>query len=191
MSDFDRNVAADRGGYAGSAVAIDAGLRAHMIRVYNYMASAVALTGVVAYLTFTMSVVTNSAGAVTGFTPLGSFLFGGMFMWVVMLAPLGVVFYLSAKIHSMSFSTAHLVLGLCGLVGLSLSSIFFVYSGVDHPRVLHLVGCLRRGEPVRLHDQARSDRLGLVPVHGPDRRGHCVAGEYLPGIQLRCTSRFR
>ena len=49
MSDFDRNVAADRGGYAGSAVAIDAGLRAHMIRVYNYMASAVALTGVVAY----------------------------------------------------------------------------------------------------------------------------------------------
>ena len=77
MSDFDRNVAADRGGYAGSAVAIDAGLRAHMIRVYNYMASAVALTGVVAYLTFTMSVVTNSAGAITGNFPtcssLGNF----------------------------------------------------------------------------------------------------------------------
>ena len=46
MSDFDRNVAAARGGYADRAVAIDAGLRAHMIRVYNYMASAVALTGV-------------------------------------------------------------------------------------------------------------------------------------------------
>ena len=44
MSDFDRNVAAARGGYADRAVAIDAGLRAHMIRVYNYMASAVALT---------------------------------------------------------------------------------------------------------------------------------------------------
>ena len=57
MSDFNRNAAAERGGYAGSAVAIDAGLRAHMIRVYNYMASAVALTGVVAYLTYSMSVV--------------------------------------------------------------------------------------------------------------------------------------
>ena len=45
MSDFDRNVAAARGGYADRAAAVDAGLRAHMIRVYNYMASAVALTG--------------------------------------------------------------------------------------------------------------------------------------------------
>ena len=51
MSDFDRNVAA-RGGFADRAVAIDAGLRAHMIRVYNYMAGGVALTGVVAWFTF-------------------------------------------------------------------------------------------------------------------------------------------
>ena len=50
MSDFDRNIAA-RGGFADRA-AIDAGLRAHMIRVYNYMATAVALTGVVAWLYF-------------------------------------------------------------------------------------------------------------------------------------------
>ena len=47
MSDFDRNVAAARGGYADRAVAYDAGLRAHMIRVYNYMASAVALTATI------------------------------------------------------------------------------------------------------------------------------------------------
>ena len=45
MSDFDRNLAA-RGSFgAGRAVAVDAGLRAHMLRVYNYMAIAVALTG--------------------------------------------------------------------------------------------------------------------------------------------------
>ena len=60
-----------------TGVAVDEGLRSYMLSVYNYMASAVALTGVVAYLTFTMSVVTNSAGAITGFTPLGQFLFGG------------------------------------------------------------------------------------------------------------------
>ncbi len=51
MSDFDRNVAA-RGGFSDRAAVIDAGLRAHMIRVYNYMAAAVALTGVVAWFTY-------------------------------------------------------------------------------------------------------------------------------------------
>ena len=61
MSDFHRNIAA-RGGIA-DRVAIDAGLRAHMIRVYNYMASAVALTGVVAWLCFQSAVVMNDAGA--------------------------------------------------------------------------------------------------------------------------------
>ena len=56
MSDFDRNYAA-RGFGAERAAAIDAGLRAYMLRVYNYMAAGVALTGVVAWLTF------NAAGA--------------------------------------------------------------------------------------------------------------------------------
>src|SRR5262249_62013691 len=50
MSDFDRNYATVRGFGADRAVAIDQGLRAHMIRVYNYMAGGVALTGVVAWL---------------------------------------------------------------------------------------------------------------------------------------------
>ena len=54
MSDFNRNVAA-RGGFAGGAAAVDAGLRAYMLRVYNYMAAAVALTGVVAYATTPVS----------------------------------------------------------------------------------------------------------------------------------------
>ena len=63
MSDFDRNVAAARGGYADRAVAVDAGLRAHMIRVYNYMAAAVALTGVVAWFTFNAAVNTDASGA--------------------------------------------------------------------------------------------------------------------------------
>ncbi len=129
MSDFDRNVAAARGGYADRAVACDAGLRAHMIRVYNYMASAVALTGVVAYLTFTMSVVTNSAGAITGFTPLGSFLFGGMFMWVLMLAPLAMVFFLSFRINSLDAGTARLLFFVyAGVLGISLATILIAYT---------------------------------------------------------------
>ena len=55
MSDFDRNYAAARRGVGTDRAAIDAGLRAHMIRVYNYMAMGVALTGVVAWLTFQMA----------------------------------------------------------------------------------------------------------------------------------------
>ena len=52
MSDFDRNIAA-RGSYgADRAAVVDAGLRAYMIRVYNYMAAGVALTGVVAWLAY-------------------------------------------------------------------------------------------------------------------------------------------
>ena len=139
MSDFDRNVAAQRGGYAGSAVAIDAGLRAHMIRVYNYMASAVALTGVVAYITFTMSVVTNSAGAVTGFTPLGTFLFSGIFMWVLMLAPLALVFFISFRINSLDAGTARLLFFVyAALLGASLSVIFAVYTDASITRVFFI-----------------------------------------------------
>ena len=52
MSDFDRNYATPRTGYRTDQVTIDAGLRAYMIRVYNYMSAGVALTGVVSWLTY-------------------------------------------------------------------------------------------------------------------------------------------
>src|SRR3981081_418453 len=116
MSDFDRNYAtATRSVGAGRAAEIDAGLRAHMIRVYNYMASGVALTGVVAWLTYQMAVVTNASGAITGMTPFGQALFGSPLMWVLVLAPLGLVFFMSFRIQHMQASTARLL--------------FFVYAG--------------------------------------------------------------
>ncbi len=139
MSDFDRNVAAARGGYADRAVAYDAGLRAHMIRVYNYMASAVALTGVVAFLTFQMAVVTNDSGAITGMTPLGQFLFGGMFMWVVILAPLALVFFLSFRIQTLDAGTARaLFFVYAALLGVSLATIFMAYTATSISRVFFI-----------------------------------------------------
>ena len=129
MSNLDRNAAAARGGYADGAVAYDAGLRAHMIRVYNYMASAVALTGVLAYVTFQMAVVTDASGAISGFTPLGQFLFGGMFMWVLMLAPLALVFFISFRIQSLDAGTARLLFfTYAALLGISLATIFIAYT---------------------------------------------------------------
>ena len=97
MSDFDRNIAARRGYGAGQAAAIDAGLRAYMIRIYNYMAAGVALTGVVSYLTFNAAAVTNAAGQITGLTPFGQAIFGGPLMIVLFLGTLGMVFFLSFR----------------------------------------------------------------------------------------------
>ena len=58
--------------FAGTAqqAAIDEGLRAYMLRVYNYMASGLALTGIVALVIAQMSVVTGEAGQIVGLTPI-------------------------------------------------------------------------------------------------------------------------
>ena len=139
MSDFDRNVAAARGGYATDrALAIDAGLRAHMIRVYNYMAGAVALTGVVAWLTFQMATTTTATGALT-LTPLGQALFGSPLMWVLVLAPLALVFFISFRIDKLQFGTAWtLFMVYAALLGISLATIFLVYTHTSITRVFFI-----------------------------------------------------
>jgi FtsH-binding integral membrane protein len=136
MSDFDRNYATLRGVGTDRAVAYDMGLRTHMIRVYNYMASGVALTGVVAWLTFQMAVVTDAAGAITGLTPFGQALFGSPLMWVLVLAPLGLVFFISFRIQYLQAPTARLLFFVyAGLLGLSLATIFMVYTHASITRV--------------------------------------------------------
>ena len=138
MSDFDRNVAA-RGGFADRAVAVDAGLRAYMLRVYNYMGAAVALTGVVAWLCFQNAVVTNEAGAITGLTSFGQMILGGYTPIILMLATLGLVFFISFRIHTLEYTTA---LGLfmlyAALLGAALTSIFVVYTGTSITRVFFI-----------------------------------------------------
>ena len=78
-----------------SSVVMDEGLRAYMLKVYNYMATGILLTGIIALLSFKLSVVTDASGSITGFTSLGNALFFSGLKWIVMLAPLGIVFYLS------------------------------------------------------------------------------------------------
>ncbi len=96
---------------------IDAGLRAHMNKVYGMMSGAMLITGVVAFL-------------VGQNTQLLSLIFSTPLQWVVMLAPLGVVFLLAARINKMSMASAQSVFwGFSGLMGLSISYIFAVYTG--------------------------------------------------------------
>ena len=85
-----------------SEAIIDQGLRAYMLKVYNYMASGVMLTGVIALLLFKMAVVSGPNGEILGLTSLGNTLYNSGLAWVVMLAPLGVVFYMSFGIAKMS-----------------------------------------------------------------------------------------
>jgi FtsH-binding integral membrane protein len=134
MSDFHRNIAA-RGGIADRA-AIDAGLRAHMIRVYNYMAGAVALTGVVAWLCFQSAVVMNDAGAIVGLTSFGKVILGGYTPLILMLGTLGLVFFISFRIHTLQYTTAlGLFMVYAALLGAALTSIFVVYTGGSITRV--------------------------------------------------------
>lgn len=116
-----------------SAAQIDEGLRTYMLTVYNYMASALALTGLVAYVTantpalysllYSFAQTPNGDVVLTGMTILG---------YVVMFSPLALVFFMSAKLRSIKSSTAQMVFWVfAGLMGASLSSILFQYTGMS------------------------------------------------------------
>ncbi|RZJ41058.1 MAG: Bax inhibitor-1/YccA family protein [Brevundimonas sp.] len=116
---------------AGSRVdvTIDQGLRTYMLKVYNLMALGLAITGVAAYAMFSLSVVTNGAGDITALTPLGQAVFGSPLKWVLMFAPLGLVMFLSFRVDKMSVGAAQMTFwAYAGLVGLSLATIFMVYT---------------------------------------------------------------
>jgi uncharacterized protein len=132
MSDFDRNLTA-RSGYRTDQVAIDAGLRAYMIRVYNYMASGVALTGVVSWLTFQAAGGDNiqivGGNQITGLTAFGHAIFSGPLSIILLLGTLGLVFFMSFRINRLQPGTAlMLFMVYAGLLGLMLSSIFLQYT---------------------------------------------------------------
>lgn len=124
MSDYQQRYM--RQGAAARAYEIDEGLRAYMLRVYNYMAMGVALTGVVAYLTANTPALLNV-------------IYGTPLQWVVMLAPLGIVFFFSARINRMSASAAQTTFWVfSGVMGLSLAYIFLVYAGASIARVFFI-----------------------------------------------------
>ncbi len=133
MAEFDRRL--DRASASTRSDVIDEGLRSYMLRVYNYMAIGLAITGLAAVGGYLMSITADPAGAVARLpngvflTQFGYYLFSSPLKWVVMLAPLGLVFLLSARIQKMSVSAAQLTFWIfAGLMGLSLSSIFMIYT---------------------------------------------------------------
>lgn len=120
---------------AQKAAVYDEGLRAYMLSVYNYMASAVLLTGIVAYLAgtseaFLQMMYSVRADGSMGMSPLS---------YIVMFAPLGVVFFLSARVNSLSQGAAKMwFFAYSALMGLSLYYIFAIYTGVSVARVFFI-----------------------------------------------------
>ncbi len=108
------------------AAAVDVGLRAYMLRVYNYMCVALALSGAVAFFVSTSPAMQQA-------------IFGTPLMWVVFLAPLGLVFFLSARINKMSAAAAQTTFWIfAALMGMSLASIFIAYTPESVTRVFFI-----------------------------------------------------
>jgi FtsH-binding integral membrane protein len=101
-----------------------------MLRVYNYMAGGVLLTGIVAYLTFSAAVVERVGPGRRGLTEFGQLIYTSPLKWVIMLAPLAFVFFLSFRVNKMSLGAAQIAFwAFAAVMGVSLSSIFLVFTG--------------------------------------------------------------
>jgi FtsH-binding integral membrane protein len=106
--------------------AVDEGLRSFMLGVYNYMGLGLAITGLVAFLV---------ASTPALYMPI----FTTPLKWVVMLAPLGFVMFLGARLHAMSVSAAQITFWLfAAVMGVSLASIFLVFTGESIARVFFI-----------------------------------------------------
>ena len=117
---------------------IDEGLRAYMLKVYNYMTTGLVLTGFIAYFFGKASVEAYVPGGVI-LTPIGNMLFNSGLSFVIMLAPLGFVFYLSARINKMSTASAQITFWLfASIMGLSLASIFVQFTHSSIARVFFI-----------------------------------------------------
>ena len=115
---------------AAEATQVDLGLRSYMLGVYNHMTTALLMTGFFAYAMKWATL--NVAG-------VGQLVYGSPLKWVVMLAPLGLVFWLSARINSMSANKARNVFYVyAALMGLSLASVLLMFSTASVARAFFI-----------------------------------------------------
>lgn len=123
--DLDNRTLYERSNAAAQQT-VDAGLRAYMISVYNLMALGLGITGLVAYF-------------VAGSPDLIKLFILSPLRWVVMLAPLGIVFFMGSRIQSLSVGAAHrLFWAFAGIMGLSMATIFIAFTGQSIARVFFI-----------------------------------------------------
>ena len=160
MSDIDRNVGFGAAMTQAETAAIDAGLRSYMRRVYNYMMIGLAITGAAALGLYLLSVTGTVADASyviragrvipvpAGFvaqgrdillTGIGYAVFVSPLKWAIIFAPLALVFGLSFGVERLRPATAQFLFWLyAAMVGLSLASIFLIYTHTSITRVFFI-----------------------------------------------------
>lgn len=105
---------------------LDLGLRSYMLKVYNYMAAGLAVTGVAALVTYNLTIQDGHL------TQLGMTMFNSPLKWVLLFAPIGLVFWLSFGIQRMSVGTAQAVFWLyAALVGVGFTPLALIYTGAS------------------------------------------------------------
>ncbi len=131
MTDYTKSMNA-----SASTKTMDLGLREYMLKVYNYMAAALAITGVAAFVTMSVDPITRMMfnftpyGQVTGLTGLG---------WLVTLSPIGIALYFFSNAMRMDVSRARLMLWIyAGLTGMSLATLGFMYTGESLARTFFI-----------------------------------------------------
>lgn len=142
MADYDNRALR---GQTGAVAGIDAGLRSYMLRIYNYMFAGLALTGVAAFGAYLATVTSDPSAAAARLpngvllTSFGVMLFTGPLMWILLLASLGLVMFLSFRINRMSVGAAQIsFLGYAALVGVTLASLFVVYTQTSIAQVFFI-----------------------------------------------------
>jgi hypothetical protein len=131
MAEYDNRV---RSYGAAATTAVDEGLRAYMLRVYNYMLMGLGLTGATSWL----AAETPMRQVFFQVTPLGGVGLTGL-GWIALFAPLGLVFWLSYRIQRMSFSTAQMVFWVyAALMGIGLAPVLLLYTGASVAQVFFI-----------------------------------------------------
>jgi uncharacterized protein len=154
MSDLDRNYASPFGRAAGrvDAATVDAGLRAYMLRIYNYMSIGLAITGLAALGVYKFAVTSDAAEAIRSasgaairvaegqfLTSFGYAMFASPLKWLFILAPLAMVMVISFGIDRLRPASAQMLFwAFSALMGISLSSIFLVYTHTSIVRVFFI-----------------------------------------------------
>lgn len=126
MENMSRTPVTGPAAQTASQAEIDIGLRRFLLSVYNYMASGLVLTGIVAY-----AAAQSGLYAALERTPVA--------LWAVILAPLGLVLFLSFRIEKMNLGAAQAAFwGYAGLIGVSLAGIFLLYTGTSIARTFFI-----------------------------------------------------
>ena len=141
---------------------IDVGLRAYMLGVYNHMTTALAFTGLMA---LGLNFLSFSGGQLTS---IGHLFYNTPMKWVVILAPLGMVFYISARLNKISAAKArNLFYVYSGLMGLSLSSLLLIYTGESVVKVFFVTAAAFSGLSIYGYTTKRSlSGLGSFLIMG-------------------------